>query len=363
MDENSWSEKAIREFFAARHCPTRDQCDQLALSISGARTIRPVDVPGSLSYTVIGMLPANSQRHAEAEIISFREPGSTLDARIISLARKIHGGLIPHAISQGVMPGSDPLLHVYTMPLLPGVACLDVLSYQAQLNTTETTKTMHFITHLARYLQSPLSSLSRPIAEFYQPRYFARCYSHVQSVEPEVRSRNERSILRRLAALKRLPAPPISTASILRLEAKLPQFFDSAYPQVLTHGDLSKTNVLVNSETYEITGVVDWSLATVQPFGMELDSLFLMTGCMDTRGWHSYECQSQLWEAFWVAFWEETEIEDRHRKSFRDQAETAAQIGALLHYAFVRNVDGSPSEVPTESETMLSMAKAWLGNH
>jgi Phosphotransferase enzyme family len=181
-------------------------------------------------------------------------------------------------------------------------------------------------------------------------------------VEPQVRSSSQKAIIWRLAALKTLPVPPVSISTLSRLEIVLPQLFDSIYPQVLTHGDLSKTNILVNSETYEITGIVDWSLATVQPFGMELDSLFLMTGCMDLRGWHDYDCRPRLWEVFWAEFWDATGIDDGGRERIRAQAEAAAQIGALLHYAFSRNADGSPSEVPTESETMLSMPKAWLGD-
>jgi Ser/Thr protein kinase RdoA (MazF antagonist) len=65
---------------------------------------------------------------------------------------------------------------------------------------------------------------------------------------------------------------PISTLS--GLETILPLLFLNEHPQVLTHGDFSKTNVLVNPDTYEVTGIADWSLAAVQPFGIELDCLF-----------------------------------------------------------------------------------------
>jgi hypothetical protein len=153
MKEESWSEKAIGEFFAARQAPTRHQCNQLALSISGTSAVRPVDVPGSLSYTVVGGTPVDGQPHTEAQVVSFREPDSTLDERIVSLARIFHGVLVPQAISHGLMQGSEPPLHIYTMPLLPGVACLDVLSYQAQMDAAEGAKTVCFVTHLARYLK------------------------------------------------------------------------------------------------------------------------------------------------------------------------------------------------------------------
>lgn len=76
--------------------------------------------------------------------------------------------------------------------------------------------------------------------------------------------------------------------------------FSDKYLQVLTHGDFTKTNVLIDPDTYETTGIVDWSLASVLPFGVELDCHFLMTGCMDLDGWHNYACRERLWEAFWA---------------------------------------------------------------
>lgn len=49
------------------------------------------------------------------------------------------------------MSGSDPPLSIYTMPLLPGVACLETLSYQADMGPDEEAKHMYFVMHLARY--------------------------------------------------------------------------------------------------------------------------------------------------------------------------------------------------------------------
>lgn len=160
-----------------------------------------------------------------------------------------------------------------------------------------------------------------------------------------------------------MAAVPMSTVS--ELETILPLLFASEYPQVLTHGDFSKTNVLVNPDTYEVTGIVDWSLAEVQPFGIELDCLFLMTGYMDLSGWHDYACRPRLWEAFWAEFWTASGIEDDggvRRENIRTTAEAAAKIGAVLRYAFDRNPDGWPSEVLSTSESMSRILKACFGN-
>lgn len=152
MNEKSWAEQVIDEFFTVRKSPTRSQCDRLALSISEASEVHPVDVPGSLSYTVIcTMAHSLDQHHKESIILSFRQSPSRLDKEKVRLAQGIHGCLVPHARNHGVMRGSDPPLSIYTMPLLSGVACLETLSYQADLGPDEEAKHICFVMHLARY--------------------------------------------------------------------------------------------------------------------------------------------------------------------------------------------------------------------
>jgi aminoglycoside phosphotransferase (APT) family kinase protein len=43
-----------------------------------------------------------------------------------------------------------------------------------------------------------------------------------------------------------------------KLMENLPSLFGQDYPQVLTHGDFSVTNILVDENEFEITGIVDW---------------------------------------------------------------------------------------------------------
>lgn len=128
------------------------------------------------------------------------------------------------------------------------------------------------------------------------------------------------------------------------------------------HGDLPRTNILVDEDTYKTTGIVDWSLAAILPFGMDLDCLFLITGYMNLDGWHDYSCHLQLHEAFWTEFWLASGVrDDARRDQVRDMAERSAKIGAILRYAFQRNADGSPSEalVPDGALTW-GYLRAWL---
>lgn len=193
-------------------------------------------------------------------------------------------------------------------------------------------------------------------------RYFSRCWSKSLHVTAETRAEGLENVRRRLTLLK--------TSSILRLSAvedleqTLPALFASDYPQVLTHGDFSLTNILVSEDTYEITGIIDWSLTAKLPFGMELDALFLMTGYLDRDDWHDYACRSRLHEVFWDEFWSASGIGDvEQRDNLCSMAVRAARIGAILRYAFQRNADGSPSEVlASEGASTWRYLQAWLAS-
>jgi aminoglycoside phosphotransferase len=155
---------------------------------------------------------------------------------------------------------------------------------------------------------------------------------------------------------------------VSELASRLPALFAQEYPQVLTHGDLSRTNILVDEDTFEITGIIDWSLAAILPFGMELDTLYLTTtGYMNLGGWHDYACRSRLHQAFWNEFWsasgigDDGDYDDGRRAKIRDMAEQAARIGAILRHAFQRNADGSPSETLVDDGAVtLRYLQAWL---
>ncbi|KNG91221.1 hypothetical protein ANOM_000396 [Aspergillus nomiae NRRL 13137] len=337
-DSSSWNQQAIDKFFAARESPTRSECDHHARKISGAIAVQQVAAPGSLSYTVRCRDFPDEERDL---VVSFREAESSLDHGVLKLARSIHGALVPESVFHGEMANSKPPLLVYTMPYLPGIPCLEALCSKTELSRQEESRHLCFAKHLARY--------------------FARCWLSPQQVDPETQTDFRNRVHRQLMKIKTSASSTLSGAQIIELERSLSIFFGQTYPQVLTHSDLSQTNILVNEETFEITGVVDWSLAEVQPFGMELDSLLLATGYMDLNGWRNYTRRLQMLNAFWDEFWIRCQIHDDIRqREIRASAMQAAKIGAVLHYAFQRNANGSPSEELTTSKWALKTLSALL---
>ncbi|KAF7858858.1 hypothetical protein EAF04_008900 [Stromatinia cepivora] len=186
--------------------------------------------------------------------------------------------------------------------------------------------------------------------------YFARCWRNQQSIDTKVLAQQKAAMLRRLSNLRQSPTV-LSSSFIAELELTVPILFSPDYPQVLTHGDLSLTNILVNEETFEITAIVDWSLATILPFGIELDILRLTTGYMNLEGWHDYSCRNKLTEAFWTEFYALSGAE----ANLRIRAELAAKLGTVLRYGFQRYASGAPTEVVAE-ETSIFL-KSWAADY
>ncbi|RAH54633.1 hypothetical protein BO85DRAFT_452057 [Aspergillus piperis CBS 112811] len=338
MEERSWAQQMVDRFFEIREFPTQLDCDDHARRITGASTVREVDIPGSLSYTV---LCTGSSDERPGLIVSFRQPESVLDQTVIELARFIHGDLVPEATFYGNMPDSDPPLLVYTMACLSGSPCLQLFSTETELSPREEARYMCFVKHLARY--------------------FARCWLNPQPVDPTVSANYRDAIYHQLEKIRNSAPVILSSTTISELECSLPDLFNQEYVQVLTHNDLSQTNILISEGNFEITGIVDWSLAKVLPFGMELDTLLLSTGYMDLSGWHNYTCRERMISYFWDEFWAHCRVfDDKRQHEIRTMAMQATKIGAVLRYAFQRNADGSPSEELTTSKWALKTLKTLL---
>ncbi|KAK7429722.1 hypothetical protein QQZ08_003748 [Neonectria magnoliae] len=293
-----------------------------------------------MSYTVVCNRRPRPQQDL---IVSFREPGALLDEKMVKLAKKIHGDLVPEVAYHGNVEGADPPLSIYSMPYLRGSSYIEVLAFQAEMEPDEEAKHGVFVKHLARY--------------------FARCWSNPQPVDRQTQAEQQEGIRKRLARLvEESPLSILLNSMLSQLIESLPSLFSQDYPQVLTHGDFSVTNILVDENKFEITGIVDWSLAAVMPFGMDLDILFLATGFMTRDGWHDYACKLLLQDTFWEEFWAVSEIEgEEHRGRTQYLAEAACKLGAILRLAFRRHADGSPSNEVLVTESSLKQLRAWFG--
>lgn len=74
---------SISTFLSTHSSTTRSECDSLAQSLLHSRTISPVPIQGSFSYTVVA---------SHSQLAQFRSPTSPLDVEILRRAREIYGG-------------------------------------------------------------------------------------------------------------------------------------------------------------------------------------------------------------------------------------------------------------------------------
>lgn len=98
----------------------------------------------------------------------------------------------------------------------------------------------------------------------------------------------------------RIPSrrPPNASCRPSEIQATLPALLDGCYPLVLTHSDLNEMNILVDPDSGEITGVVDWPNASILPFGFTLYALESALGSMGSSGWQWFDNVHDLRDAF-----------------------------------------------------------------
>ncbi|KAF2143237.1 uncharacterized protein K452DRAFT_286061 [Aplosporella prunicola CBS 121167] len=308
------AERLSAFFSPAARAPPRDRCDDLALYITGLTRVVPTPSQGCHSYTVVcyndddddehsntnhtttsssassssssylyaddkppSTLPSTTTTpcdgHPHPRIVQFRVAGSKLSLRMLRAARIVHGFKVPYTTFEGELgrvPTELPLL-VYAMDWIGGATPLQRFSQQRRLSETEAGRLETFAQELGAY--------------------FARAW--LQPAETlGIKEADEEALAHRRDAVARVlrvgmeagsPLPARVKALIPGLLAALGTLFSRNGPlrQVLTHGDLNASNLIIDPESFHVNGVVDWASAGVWPFGCELYVLQLLTGFWD----------------------------------------------------------------------------------
>lgn len=130
------------------------------------------------------------------------------------------------------------------------------------------------------------------------------------------------------------------------------------YPVVLNHGDLIPSNILVDKETWEITGLVDWAEAEYLPFGTCLYGLEHLLGYLTpstsdiTPMWNFFDDAAQLRELFWTRL-----IDAVPELGARiEDVKVLREIGVLLWHGIAWD-DGAIDRVVNEVDDVEEMTK------
>lgn len=137
-------EKTIGEFFKTHPSATRQQCDDLAVSLIGS-PITPSPIQGAFSYTVIAGV-------AQSMIVQFRAPISLLDMGTLTLARNIHPQFVAPITFHGTLGEIETSsLSVYVMKKISGMTYIEAGFYDESTAESRRLNTVH---DFARYIIS-----------------------------------------------------------------------------------------------------------------------------------------------------------------------------------------------------------------
>ncbi|KAK8038283.1 hypothetical protein PG994_015050 [Apiospora phragmitis] len=339
-DSKQWMKESIDEWFTQRPKPSQMTLDSHAKAVLKGSSVRPVELQGSLSYTVV----VTTER-----IVSFRVPEQGLGGVLEKLAAQIHGDVVPEATNHGMIGNGEDEekagqpLHVVSMPFIPGKAYYEVEWKLPVLDEAALKKQLTFNLHLARY--------------------FARAWNNSQPVSESKLHEQRQFMLGKLAIIKKKPQFDYMKPHVDELEGEggIGHLSSNDYPQVLTHDDLSYTNILVNEETFAIQGIIDWSLAKIAPFGWDYLGVRKLNGIAPEESWIDSSDRSILERCFWDEFFAVAGITDvKEQLKVQHHATLAAKHATIIHYCFCKELDGTTVDLVHPEPPCY--VDGWLGS-
>lgn len=289
--------------------------DEVACDIFAAaqgRKWTPVPWQGANSYTL--------RSDDGTTILQFRDPNETLAPDIVSLAMTVHPTLVPRTEYLGPLTGY-PSVCVWRMGSMPGDP---YLFHVGGLNAQQISTT---VLDLARHVMLKPLVLRRLYNLTWFQRFFAASWKHPQLDADFQASRYTTALEKLLTAL-----PTDFHATIHDVVNNLDSIIH--LPLVLTHHDLSCGNMLIDPQTGQLTGIIDWADASIEPFGLALWGLQDVIGRRGADG-HSYLFDAKANRSlFCGAFLDEV--------CFTGDTlslERARSLGVLLRYGFLWDSD------------------------
>ncbi|UKZ82632.1 hypothetical protein TrVFT333_010425 [Trichoderma virens FT-333] len=261
-------ESLARFFSCAGACTTRNQCDAFANKTFGGPII-PIASQGLFSYSVSA---------ADGTVlVQFRDATSPIDTQMLDMVFMIHADFVTRCKYWGTI-GSSPGLLIYSMEMIPGESYFSISLSLLEENLDHQLATVR---SLARFFAQSWGS-GRSSKLSMDPTVLQDCHSSFNHL------------------IKSLPEKFHKIVNHVQLH--IPELFYGKYPLVITHGDLNKMNILIDPETGEITGIVDWAEAGVLPFGFALYALDHLLGYMTPDRWIPHDNAKTLEVEFWKSF-------------------------------------------------------------
>lgn len=332
-------DNAISSFFRSNTSATRQQCDDFTLSRAGG-PVSPVQIQGTFSYTLTGGTN-------KSKLFQFRVQDSSFDMDIMNLAKAVHPQFVARCKYHGTIGLSRPL-HIYEMDTLPGTTYIMARDISAVQPPDAVFRQRNTVKDLARCALTLIGSFQAGADSVNS--FFAQSWNGSQQLCQDDTAALLAEFHSKFDLLAR-SLPSRFASNLGRVRQDLSSLFSGAVPFVLNHGDLCEMNLLINSETGDITGIVDWAEARILPFGFSLWGLENVLGCMDSEGWHYYNNRRELEDLFWQTFWgEASNASDTDLQFIR----AARMAGLFCRYGFI--VEGKAVKSVVDQSDASSLA-------
>ena len=251
-------------------------------------------------------------------VIQFRPASYRLDLRVTSAARHVYGIYAPQTEFIATHPGSGLL--VYKLERIGGISFQDL-----RASCTILAKSTYIRARLCRDFAIFLSKSWHKSLNDCLP---------LGTVGQSIRARLM-SLCEDLPARFRASARHV-LANLDRIEA---------LPSVFTHGDVVAANIIVDSSSGALTGLVDWAEAEMLPFGTCLYGLEEILGEMTPNGFHYRPDAEELRDLFWTEL--RRNIPALRRSHVHEAVKLARDLGVLLWHGIAFD-DGAIDRVVQE---------------
>ncbi|KAH8589993.1 hypothetical protein B0O99DRAFT_599441 [Bisporella sp. PMI_857] len=293
-DRCSSMRASIDDFFARNGLTRQDKldCFSLVRQLYPGYSIVPAPYQGYCSLSVLV---------GDDKVIQFRPHCYRLDIRVTDAARAVYGTFAPGTKYITTMSTSGLL--VYAMDRIRGISLKEFREGTAGPSSS--------FEHLAR--------LCMDFATFLSKSWIRDERSHVEL------GIVGKSIISRLATLcMNLPLRFRPTAR--RVLKNISQI--QVLPWVLTHGDIVPGNLMVDSFSGHLLGLVDWAEAEYLPFGVNFYGLEEILGQMTPSGFQYHANADVLRGLFWGQL--RKGIPELQNASVLEAVELARDLGVLL---------------------------------
>jgi hypothetical protein len=351
--QNAYHGYEVQEFEEQGFC-------SFTLLVTPSHGIPTFDEDGLL---VIETLESDQTEEATL-IVQIRPAQHSLDTSISDTARQTYASLAP-AIRCLDLDLPEKLC-AYEMQKMRGTPLSRLLTRVQELDSATQVKQRRLVENFVTLIAHSWPSTSEPLPKSRStradspmqdaPDWQSQCPSQVGS-----------SIMSRLRKLSNnLPDALLcqsAAATLARVQAI------EEYPVVLNHGDLIPSNILVDEETWAITGLIDWAEAEYLPFGTCLYGLENLLGYVSPPSaslpggnisptFVYYDNAPDLRQLFWAHLFEAVP----EMKLRQDDLKTMRDVGVLLWYGYAWD-EGAIDRVVNEKDDAVEVTclRAFLG--